>query len=158
MAAAAIGCYFKVPGASISSALQNYSPRNNRSQVKQTDYNTLILDAYNANPTSVEKALNDFSEIQVPGKKLAILGDMLEVGDESAEAHRAVIDFLASKEIPAILVGPLYKAAVNDQPGFQSFEKVDDAKTYLDQNPIEDHYILVKGSRGIQLEKLTNSL
>ena len=158
MAATAVGCYFKVSPDSICRALENYVPSNNRSQVMKSKHNTVVLDAYNANPTSVEKALLDFSAIRIPGKKLVILGDMLEVGEESLEAHEAVIDFLTEHEIPGILVGPIYQSVLKNQPGFQSFEKVDEAKKYLEQNPVQNCCILVKGSRGIQLEKLTELL
>lgn len=93
LAAVTIGHYFGVSPDDIDRALAGYTPQNNRSQLKKTEHNTLIIDAYNANPTSMMAALNNFKEMEAKHKML-ILGDMRELGKDSAEEHRKIVDFL----------------------------------------------------------------
>lgn len=159
LAAACVGTYFKVDPESISQALAQYQPSNNRSQIQKTDHNTLILDAYNANPTSVEKALRDFAAVEVPGEKMIIIGDMLELGTESDEAHNAIIALIEELHLNGILVGTLFKKAVTRSASeITSFENTGETKEYLNKNTPRNQYILIKGSRGIQLEKLVEVL
>src|SRR5690606_37489394 len=104
LAAAAVGFQFNIPADDINSALTTYLPSNNRSQVQRTERNTLIVDCYNANATSMKAALESFSEVEHPNK-LAIVGDMLEMGDISFKEHQEIVYFLKEKKIRAILVG-----------------------------------------------------
>ena len=156
LCAACVGNYFKVEDALINKALTEYSPSNNRSQLQKTENNTLILDYYNANPTSMNAAIENFANLKQENK-VAILGDMLELGEESQKEHEAIIQLLKQKNIQALLVGPLFCNAGN-RSSFQLFANSDDANSYLKSNPIKNATILIKGSRGIKLEKVLDTL
>ncbi len=156
LCAACVGNYFKVEDELINQALTEYTPSNNRSQLQKTENNTLILDYYNANPTSMNAAIENFANLKHENK-VAILGDMLELGEESQKEHEAIIQLLKQKNIQALLVGPLFCNAGNGST-FQLFSNSDDANTYLKSNPIKNATILIKGSRGIKLEKVVDSL
>tara|TARA_R110002073_G_scaffold322276_2_gene498847 strand:- start:31624 stop:32880 length:1257 start_codon:yes stop_codon:yes gene_type:complete len=150
LAAISIGEYFKISKDNIKNAIENYTPTNNRSQIIKTKNNTILLDAYNANPTSVELALQSFNKIK-HSNKIVILGDMFELGKESQSEHQNIVDltseFIFSK---ALFVGEnFYKSSANTS--FLNFEEL---KVYLDKNAILDSYILIKGSRGMALERL----
>jgi UDP-N-acetylmuramoyl-tripeptide--D-alanyl-D-alanine ligase len=157
LCAACVGNYFKVEDGLINAALREYSPSNNRSQLLKTNNNTLILDYYNANPSSVSLAIENFASLNYPDK-MVILGDMLELGDESISEHNAIIDLLRQKNISnALLVGPIFMNAAKDS-GFHLFSSSDAAKEYLQQQKLHGHTILIKGSRGIKLEKVVEVL
>lgn len=156
LCAACVGNYFKVEDELINQALSEYTPSNNRSQLQKTANNTLILDYYNANPTSMTAAIENFANLKQENK-MAILGDMLELGEESQKEHEAIIQLLKQKNIQALLVGPLFCNAGNGST-FQLFANSDDANTYLQSNPIKNATILIKGSRGIKLEKVLETL
>lgn len=156
LCAACVGNYFKVEDELINQALSEYTPSNNRSQLQKTANNTLILDYYNANPTSMTAAIENFANLKQENK-MAILGDMLELGEESQKEHEAIIQLLKQKNIQALLVGPLFCNAGNGST-FQLFANSDDANTYLQSNPIKNTTILIKGSRGIKLEKVLETL
>lgn len=160
MAAIAVGLFFDVPQAEINSALKDYQPNNNRSQIKKSEHNTLILDAYNANPTSISAALKDFSELAVANdKKLAILGDMLELGNDSKSDHEKILHQLKQSGIQALLVGSEFtQAAQSAGLVFQTFDNAKSAAEYLQKELPRGLYILVKGSRGIRLEQLVDLL
>lgn len=153
MTAIAVGRYFKVPAEKIKMAIENYVPSNNRSQIVKKDNNTYILDAYNANPTSLKNALEHFNGIEAV-TKIAILGDMLEMGDYSAAEHQAIYEqALAGGFEQLILVGKEFgKLDVVD--GVLQFEKVEILKEWLDKQRIENAHFLIKGSRAIRLEKV----
>jgi UDP-N-acetylmuramoyl-tripeptide--D-alanyl-D-alanine ligase len=157
LAAACVGSYFNIPMEDIGKAIGNYMPTNSRSQLLQTAKNKVLLDCYNANPSSTEAAIVNFSRIKDPNK-IAILGDMLELGEESESEHLRILKILSSfKDIKALLVGKYYKihASIFDFTAFSSSEEI---KQWLVVNPITDSLILVKGSRGIQLEKIVENL
>ena len=119
--------------------------------------NKIIMDAYNANPTSMQASIDNFLSVNFP-QKLAILGDMLELGSYSREEHQKIVDQLS--EIPllsVILVGREFCATLRPE-GFKCFENTVQAQDYLTENRPSDTLILIKGSRGIGLEKLTGSL
>ena len=157
LAAACIGHYFKVSEQQIKSGLEKYIPSNNRSQVMQTKNNLVLLDAYNANPSSMNAAIENFAQMDQP-QKLVILGDMLELGEESEKEHKQIIELLKQKNIlKAILVGPHFIKAANS-PFTTFFSTSDEALHYLKQFPVCNTTILVKGSRGIKLEKLVEAL
>ncbi len=152
-AAIGVGQYFKVEDDKIVEALENYTPTNSRSQVIETQKNNILMDAYNANPTSMRAALINFASISCENY-LLILGDMRELGSASEEEHRnilALIKELGFKE--AFLVGQNF-CTYNDNPNWKTFGKVEELCQHLESHPIEGKHILVKGSRGIQLEKV----
>ncbi|MCC2547286.1 UDP-N-acetylmuramoyl-tripeptide--D-alanyl-D-alanine ligase [Hymenobacter sp. BT175] len=160
-AAAAVGAHFGVPTAAIAEALAGYAPTNNRSQLLQTSRNSLILDAYNANPSSMAAALHSFAARPgaEPAQKVVILGDMFELGDTSAAEHRAIGELLAAREFGTVLLcgGDMARAAeVN--PGFHYFPTKAEAAEWLRNNPLQSRLILVKGSRGMGLETLVELL
>ncbi|MBA3970767.1 MAG: UDP-N-acetylmuramoyl-tripeptide--D-alanyl-D-alanine ligase, partial [Bacteroidetes bacterium] len=157
LCAACVGNYFKVEDELINKALSEYVPSNNRSQLQKTKTNTLILDYYNANPSSMSLAIENFASLDQPNK-VVILGDMLELGSESEKEHDAIVELLKQKNISnVILVGPLFMTAVKNT-GTRAFSTSDDAVEYLKVNQIEDSLILIKGSRGIKLEKVVDVL
>ncbi|VBB45860.1 UDP-N-acetylmuramoyl-tripeptide--D-alanyl-D-alanine ligase [uncultured Paludibacter sp.] len=155
LAAAAIGNYFGVDNQLIKNALEKYTPRNNRSQLTVTENNKLVVDAYNANPTSMRAAILNFSQMEVKDKTL-ILGDMLELGEQSAEEHQKIVDLLKENQLSdVILVGKDFK---NTKNTFTCYDSVEDLKEILQKKPIKNRFILVKGSHGIHLEKLIENL
>ncbi len=155
LAAVCIGRYFEVGHNEIKAALESYSPSNNRSQLTRTAHNTLILDAYNANPTSVEAAIKNLARFKHP-KKLALLGQMNELGETAREEHQKVIDQLRQYEIPAMLVGKLFSEC--DCGDFPVFPDSEALATWLEKNPQRKTAVLVKGSRSIQMEKVIDYL
>ncbi len=149
LAAACIGKYFKIDNDKICKALEKYEPTNNRSQVTTIGNNTFIVDCYNANPTSMISALESFVEIDHPNK-IAILGDMLELGDYAKVEHQKIIDFLVCNNINAILVGAVFK---NTKTPYKTFKNIDELLAFEKGNKMENALILLKGSRGIKLER-----
>ena len=152
-AAIGVGQYFNVDGNDIVAALEAYTPTNSRSQVVETGKNRVIMDAYNANPTSMRAALINFANI-CGENSLLVLGDMRELGAASEEEHRAILRLM--KELgykEAFLVGPNF-CAYNENVAWKTFENVMDLCQYLESNPISGKTILVKGSNSIQLGKV----
>lgn len=155
LAAATIGLQFGVSEAQICHALENYIPSNNRSQLTVTDHNKLIVDTYNANPTSMAAALRNFSMMDV-APKMAILGDMRELGSVSAEEHQKVVDMLKANGLTDIwLVGAEFAKTDCD---FRKFADVEEVKVEIAKNAPKDKYILIKGSNGIKLFQLPELL
>lgn len=150
LCAACVGNYFQVEETTINKALSEYEPTNNRSQLTKTENNTLILDYYNANPTSMRAAIENFATLSAE-QKMLVLGDMLELGDESEKEHKLIVDLLHEKKLENyILVGPLFHSLKEKM----SFENSGEAAAYLRENPVKEKTILVKGSRGIKLENI----
>ena len=157
LAAACVGKYFDVDPLHIQKAIEEYSPSNNRSQLVRKEKNTIIMDAYNANPTSMMAALSNFANIR-HDQKCVILGDMLELGDSSAEEHQKIIDFIEEQNFTDIfLVGPHFQSTKTRTKN-EKFEHVALLSNYLKTQPPENQLILVKGSRGIHLEKILEFL
>jgi len=155
LAAIAIGDYFGVPADRIKNGLENYIPQNNRSQLTVTDKNKLVVDTYNANPTSMRAAILNFVQMDVNQKTL-ILGDMLELGDQSLEEHQNIVDLLKQNRLEnVLLVGTVFTKTLNS---YSSFEHVEELIAYVHEHPLTNNYILIKGSRGIKLEKIIPSL
>ena len=164
-AAVAVGRYFGIAEERILHAVDSYVPTNNRSQRLLTERNTLILDCYNANPSSMQAALDNFL-VQQPDAgagKAVILGDMLELGDWSRDEHRHVVR-LAARDTQAriLLVGEHFAEACRSldplPPNVTCFPTRQELEEHLDRNPLSGSLILVKGSRGIGLEHLTGQL
>lgn len=157
LCAACVGNYFKVEDKLINEALREYLPSNNRSQLHKTKDNTLILDYYNANPSSMSLAIENFVSLAFP-EKMAILGDMLELGEDSMKEHKAILGLLHEKNISkVILVGPLFMEVAKGSD-LKTFPTSDAASDYLKEQNIKGHVILIKGSRGIRLEKVVDVL
>ena len=152
LAAICIASYFGVEVEKINRALTEYIPSNNRSQDIQTAKNHLIMDAYNANPSSMQAALENFELLPLHPKML-ILGEMYELGAYSDEEHRKIVSFLQTMTLDRIfLVGLSFKPFASET--IHCFDTTDDLMAYIQQHPITNHHILIKGSRGNRLEKL----
>lgn len=151
-AAMATGLFFGVPVIEIANAIEDYTPANNRSQVKFSGSNTLICDSYNANPSSMHQALESFGAIKAD-KKLAILGDMFELGAKSQEEHRKIVNELLEKGLSNVLLAGKEFLAAAAGTGFKAFNDSQSLIEYLREDPPKGHTILIKGSRGMGLEK-----
>ena len=155
LAAVAIGRYFGVEDTKICHALSSYVPQNNRSQLVHTASNTLIVDAYNANPTSMMAALENFRQMEA-AHKVAILGDMKELGEGSHEEHQKVVDFLKECGFERVmLVGPEFGGTVSS---FEHYKDVKEVEALLAAHPLQGCCILVKGSNSMKLSELPASL
>ena len=153
LAALAVARYFNVDRHTIVEAVEAYQPSNMRSQIIRQGTNLWLLDAYNANPSSMIAALKDFTRFSHPNKIL-ILGDMLELGHEEDAEHRAVISFIEKATVNTVcLVGPVFKRN-NRNTSFYMFDRAEQLAEWLKTNPPRDAFILVKGSRLIKLEKI----
>ncbi len=148
--AIAIGRYFSVKHEAINEALSAYRPDNNRSEQRKTERNTLVLDAYNANPTSMAHALRSFAEA-FSEPRMCILGDMFELGSVAPEEHRKIIDQVKRLKLTTLFVGENFCDAAHD--GVQCFTTTDELLAYLSNAAISETNILIKGSRGMRLER-----
>jgi UDP-N-acetylmuramoyl-tripeptide--D-alanyl-D-alanine ligase len=155
MAAICIGHYFKVDEEKIEEAIASYIPSNNRSQVLRKGSNIFILDAYNANPSSMEAALDNFAALPV-SNKVIMLGDMLELGAESLPEHAALINSINKHSFEkVILVGSEFERALpQSNHNLLHFKDVTALKEWFTEREFADHYFLLKGSRRIGLEKV----
>jgi len=153
-AAIAIGNYFKVADSEIKVAIENYIPTNNRSQLTEKHGNKIILDAYNANPSSMMAALNNFVQLDEE-PKIAILGDMFELGTESLAEHKKLVEYLAWEEgVKVIFVGKDFYANKTNDTHMHFFETYDDLKANSEVLRSDKRaMILIKGSRGMALER-----
>lgn len=154
MTAIALGIYFKVPAAKIKTAIESYSPNNNRSQWINHRNAHILLDAYNANPSSMAPAIHALQSLKST-HKMAILGDMLELGGESAKEHLAILKMAAkSKFDQLVLVGPEFGNTPFAKFNAIHFPNVATARDWFLTQNLNHYTILIKGSRGIRLEKL----
>ena len=185
VAAIAVGLHFEVSLEDAIQAVSEYIPKNNRSQLEKTDRNILIEDAYNANPTSMAAALDNLATVQAP-RKAVMLGDMRELGVESVAEHTAIVKKLSSMDLDLVcLVGEEFRKALDSSvaepvvrrnsptvvrqgsptievtgvaTNLHWFPTSDDLLGWLKDNPVSDHTILVKGSRGIRMERILSAL
>ncbi|ACU07028.1 UDP-N-acetylmuramoylalanyl-D-glutamyl-2,6- diaminopimelate--D-alanyl-D- alanyl ligase [Flavobacteriaceae bacterium 3519-10] len=149
-AAASLGLHFGISFREIKTAIENYVPTNMRSQILEKNGKTLVLDTYNANPSSMEESLKNFNRFE--GSKTIIIGDMLELGNESEAEHRRILDLAGSLAFDAVVtVGENFRRI---NPGSQSYKSAQELADALKLNPINSQNILLKGSRGIALEKI----
>lgn len=153
-AAIAIGSYFNVPQNTIKEAIENYIPVNNRSQLIEKGNHKIILDAYNANPSSMTAAIANFMQLQNINK-IAILGDMFELGEESLSEHKKIIEILENKkDIKVYFVGKdFYKNQIKND-NFHFSESFEDLTKEIKTSTLKDNIILIKGSRGMALERI----
>ena len=158
LAAVCVGKYFNVSSEKIRTAIEAYLPQNNRSQVVRTKRNQLLLDYYNANPTSMYNSLNNFFA-HIKEEKMLILGDMFELGDEATNEHTTIIDLLLSQQnLISMVVGKHFYEAAKAHPQIIAFRDVEELKKQLADNPPKDKFILIKGSRGMKLEQIREFL
>lgn len=157
MAAIAVGAQFGVGFKEAAEAIAAYVPSNNRSQMVKTERNTLIVDAYNANPTSMEAALRNFANIEA-GRKVVMLGDMLELGEDSVQLHRSVLGICAEMDLQEVcLVGAEFGKAIDSvsgAAGLRWFEDSAKLAAWAESENLSGSVVLVKGSRGIRMEKV----
>jgi len=157
LAAACIGNYFEVDPLQIQKALKEYQPKNNRSQLVKRGNLKIIMDAYNANPTSMQASIKSFLGNNENDSYL-ILGDMLELGEYSKNEHLIIINLLTDfKTKEVFLVGPIF-TETGKKFNLKTFQNVSELNSYLEKKPIKNGNILIKGSRGIELEKVLKYL
>lgn len=156
LVAVAIGRYFKIPAERISRAIASYEPNNNRSQFKETEHNKLIIDAYNANPSSMKAAIDNFAAMQVDSPKAVILGDMRELGETSDTLHAEIVKQIEQAGFDKVyLCGEHFSSTGSS---FMHFPNIEELMSELTKNPLEGYHILIKGSRGMTLEKTLSLL
>lgn len=157
MAAACVGSHFGVDMPTIVSALENYKPSNNRSQFISTPSNKLIVDAYNANPTSMKAALDNFISLKSDNEKALILGDMLELGKDSEAEHGKIVEMIAASGIKKVmLVGQNFASVAKN--GMSTFKNADELIPVLTDNKLNGCLILIKGSNSMKLTKVVEYL
>jgi UDP-N-acetylmuramoyl-tripeptide--D-alanyl-D-alanine ligase len=157
MAAVAVGRYFDIPAESINHAIASYKPSNNRSQLTVTPYNSLIIDAYNANPDSMKAALDNFASMPA-SPKAVILGDMKELGSDSQRLHIEIAgEVEAARFDKVFLCGEEFAKAARDS-GLPSYPSAEALLESLRQSPLKGFHILIKGSRGMEMEKVAEVL
>jgi len=153
MAAITIGDYFNLSPDQIKHGIENYYPNNHRSQWLNIGSNNILMDAYNANPTSMQLALNNFFNLPFQNKSI-ILGDMRELGEYAETEHQAILDILKDKPLNNVfLVGEVF-CKLNNNQAFKTFLNVNQLIDYINLNPFTNTTLLIKGSHGIHLEKL----
>lgn len=157
-AAIAIGTYFKIPNDTIKTAIEEYVPDNNRSQLLNINSNVVILDAYNANPSSMAVAIENFVQLD-NSNKIAILGDMFELGSESIVEHKNIVELLLKEnKISTYFIGSHFYKNKCEHPNLHFFETFDDFSAIASQLKFENATLLIKGSRGMALERFLRFL
>ena len=154
LAAVAVGKHFNIPEKAIKTSIENYHPSNSRSQMIEKGTNKIILDAYNANPSSMKLAIENFASLNA-NKKILVLGAMAELGNESIEEHKSIIKLIQQYKWDNVLLvgGDFLKL----QHPYLSFSNAEEAKACLQKLQMENSYFLIKGSRSIKLEKILES-
>ena len=153
-AALTIGTYFKLTPLQLKKGIEAYNPANNRSQIIQQNSNEILLDAYNANPSSMEVALKNFRGLKNPNK-LAILGDMFELGTTSAKEHSALVNQAVSmQDCKFYFVGSHFYEQKKAHPNLLFFKTFEDLQVHLEKTRVSNTTILIKGSRGMALERV----
>lgn len=156
LAAVAVGVYFGVSALQCKDGIEAYVPENNRSQYMKTSKNELILDAYNANPTSMEAAIRNFKNITTSLPKMLILGDMFELGKEAQNEHQKIVDLLALLQFDKVcLVGSLFSQTKSN---FTTLTNGDELVAYLQEKDFQGLSILIKGSRSMKMERVVEFL
>lgn len=151
-AALAIASYFDIPFEFMKAGLEDYIPKNNRSEIRQVGTSLVILDAYNANPTSVKAAVESFSKLAV-ANKVVMLGDMFELGDDSHKLHQDVVDFVCTKNFDkTIFVGNSFSQCQAENATF--FKSTEEIKKWFQESGLNASTILIKGSRGMKMESI----
>ncbi|MGL5234668.1 MAG: UDP-N-acetylmuramoyl-tripeptide--D-alanyl-D-alanine ligase, partial [Empedobacter falsenii] len=153
--AIAIGQHFGINAKTIQQGIENYFPSNNRSQIINKENYKIVMDAYNANPSSMEASLNNFAKFE--GSKTIIIGDMFELGEESKSEHQRILDLAESLDFDQIFIlGHNFGETITNNPKVQKFENRVAFEECLKENPIKTQNILIKGSHGMRLDLLEN--
>ena len=151
LCAVAVGKYFNVPDEKIKSAIEHYIPSNSRSQLIEIGTNKIILDAYNANPSSMKVAIENFKNIHA-NEKVLVLGGMMELGEESMSEHKKLVDLIDQYNFKnVILVGGDFAKTHKNGLYFQNAEE---ASAHIKKESLQNTYFLIKGSRSMQMEKV----
>lgn len=159
IAAVAVSKFFGINAERISSSLEEYEPTNYRSQFMRTAKNDLIIDTYNANPTSMKTSLDFFISIPSSMPKMAILGEMKELGEISESEHKKMITYLSdNSNMEIYLVGQIFNNMIVPDSKYKFFESVVELNDFLVSNPIKGYYIFIKGSHSVQLDKVVEFL
>jgi len=159
ISAVAVSKFFGINSERISAALEDYEPVNHRSQFKRTEKNDLIIDAYNANPTSMKASLEFFSSVPTSLPKMVILGEMKELGASAGEEHQRMINFLKAHPFDrVVLVGEIFKELSLADAGYPVYDGVEQLVESLVKTPVKKHYILLKGSHSVRLDKAIDYL
>ena len=157
-AAIAIGTYFKVPKEAIKKGIENYTPSNNRSQIINKNSNTILLDAYNANPSSMKAAIENFNQLDAV-KKVLLIGDMFELGKDAEKEHQSIVDLISGKNFEEVyFIGKNFFKTNVASLNATKFESFEEATKYLSNQKFSNCSILIKGSRGMALERLLEIL
>ena len=157
LAAVCIGNYFGVDPLEIAESLEDYKPTNNRSQFIKTAFNTLLMDAYNANPSSMDAALENFKPFDAPAKGV-ILGDMFELGEASHEEHQKIADKIATMGLPMVMLVGKEFSRCQVSPDFKVFRDNESLMQFLGNSHLRGYLFLIKGSRGMKLEHVIGKL
>jgi len=152
-AAIAVGRFFGIERGDVTASISNYVPTNNRSQTIKTDFNEILLDAYNANPSSMEQALKSFA-LNKKNPRLVILGDMRELGIHSEKSHSMIAGLCHELALDAIFVGEAFKAVAKDNSTGRFYASVKELISDIEGGKIKGKNILLKGSRGMAMERL----
>lgn len=153
-AAIAIGAYFKIDENHMISAIENYLPSNNRSQIIELNDNKILMDAYNANPTSMMAALDNFNEISHPNKVL-FLGDMFELGNDAPKEHQAIVNYLENNPVELVyLLGENFSKTKVSKTFIHQYKSFNELKSEFNNSALNNKFILIKGSRGMAMERL----
>ena len=157
-AAIAIGQFFKVTSENIKAAIENFIPSNNRSQLIEKGNNSIILDAYNANPSSMMAALENFIQSQ-GDQKIVFLGDMFELGPDTEKEHQNIVSYLENNyKGTCYLVGENFNKTKVNASTIYKFKTFEELKKFLNRAPLNNQHILIKGSRGMALERVLKYL
>ncbi len=152
LAAVCVGTYFGVTSAQCKEGIESYVSDNNRSQWQKTAKNELILDAYNANPTSMEAALRNFKNIETDKPKMVVIGDMFELGKDALLEHQKIVDLIQSLSFDSVyLVGKQFASTISS---FTTFASGEELMPFLENKAIEGCYVLIKGSRSMKMERV----
>jgi UDP-N-acetylmuramoyl-tripeptide--D-alanyl-D-alanine ligase len=158
-AALAIGKYFGVSPELANEAVSEYNPDNNRSQIVEKGTNSILLDAYNANPSSMSASIQNFINLKTDKKKVVILGDMFELGEEGPAEHRLIGELVAKGNFDlVVLFGELMTNALEFLPNAFYFSDKFSLHNWLIDKQLQDSYVLIKGSRGVSLETVVQFL
>ena len=156
--AIAVGKYFKISDIQIKNAIENYIPSNNRSQIVKKESNRIILDAYNANPNSMEVAIENMSQLTAKNK-IVILGDMFEIGENTLQEHQKVLNLIKKSTInKTFLIGDSFSKIKVDSPNIKQYKSFEDFKKRFPKNEIKNSTVLIKASRGMALERVLDLL
>lgn len=158
-AALCIGLYFKVEFNEIQKAIDSYRPNNNRSQVIESGTNTIIMDAYNANPTSMHAALENFKNLKTSKQKIAILGDMFELGSAAPTEHQVITNYVSNCNFAeTYLLGENFKKTETSSDFIFKFKDFEKLNEHLCESDFRNCYFFIKGSRGMALERVLDCL